>query len=94
METTLCRRAPDSPITSDSELERLEFQFYKLKWLILGRKYTNYLPKSAIFLWPYTFREYTCSESIYSRRQVLHEDLHPDSDEDDPAEDFGLLADT
>ena len=38
------RRAACSPITSDSELERLEFQFYKLKWLILGRKYTNYLP--------------------------------------------------
>lgn len=27
------------------------------------------------------------------RRQVLYEDLHPDSDKDDAAEDFGLLAD-
>lgn len=61
------RRAACSPITSDSELERLEFQFYKLKWLILGRKYTNYLPKSAIFLWQYTFREYTCSEKHATR---------------------------
>ena len=76
-------RVSDSPITSDSELERLEFQFYKLKWLILGRKYTNYLPKSAIFL-----------RSVnLLRRQVLYEDLHPDSDKDDAAEDFGLLAD-
>ena len=62
MGMTLRRRAPDSPITSDSKLERLEFQRYKLKSLILGRKYTNNLPKSAIFLMTADFQEYVSPE--------------------------------
>ena len=67
MGMTLRRRAPDSPITSDSELERLEFQCYKLKSLILGRKYTNNLPKSAIFLMTPDFQEYVSSEKHATR---------------------------